>query len=207
MTRYAALFIVVLLAGCASATNSPATLAGGPQAAFAPMGSIVEAQSRSVAPESCGRKVHFTAHPDGGSFQVPHCAGWSGTIQYPTQPLKSIWNVMSSETNNFGAPPPPNGTAIFYMRMQLLHPAGALFHNEGVDNTIMSPKLTSAHTYTLNGYNFVYNNQCPSSRCTWTLNIGSPQPGSHSITFPSPLNGTEADQGSDVPLIWQFVQN
>ena len=81
------------------------------------------------------------------------------------------------------------------MQMQLNHPPVAIFHNEGVEDTVASPNFTSDHTYTLNVYRFFYNDQCPSTQCTWTMNIGSPQPGSHSITFVSPLNGANVVSG------------
>jgi hypothetical protein len=208
MTRYAAFFATALLAGCAGSAGSPPPLAPvEAQSVTAPIGAIVSAQPKSVSPASCGARVRISAPPRGGAFQVPHCGGWSGTITYPSQALRSIWRVASSLTNRFGAPSPPSGTAVFYMEMQLLHPVGAAFHSEGVDDTVTSPGLTSSHTYTLNVYHFYYNSQCPSSQCTWTMNIGSPQPGTHSITFASPLNGAAVLSGSDFAPVWQFVQN
>jgi hypothetical protein len=162
----------------------------------------------ATLPEACGRAVRVSAPPRGGAFQVPHCAGWSGTITYPSQVLRSIWSVTSSVTNDFGVPTPPSGVAIFYMQMHLIHPGAARFHSDGVDDMVTSPKFTSDHTYTLNVYHFYENDQCPSSQCTWTMNIGSPQPGSHSIVFASPLNGATAVSGG-IPAapIWQFVQD
>jgi hypothetical protein len=95
---------------------------------------------------------------------------------------------------------------MFYMQMQLQHPGVTDFH-DGTTDAVTSSKFTSDHAYTLNVYNFRYNVQCPSTQCTWTMNIGSPQPGSHSITFPSPLNGATILGGSDGAIVWQFVQN
>jgi hypothetical protein len=207
MTRYAAFFATALLAGCAASAGSQSALAPiAPQSITAPIAGV-QTQSRSASHASCGRRVHLLAHPRGGSFQVPHCGGWSGTIAYPTAPSRSIWSVTSSVTDAFRAPPPPSGTAIFYMQMQLNHPPVAIFHNEGVEDTVASPNFTSDHTYTLNVYRFFYNDQCPSTQCTWTMNIGSPQPGSHSITFVSPLNGANVVSGSTGAPVWQFVQN
>ena len=93
------------------------------------------------------------------------------------------------------------------MQMQLLHPTVATFHNDGVNGTVTTPEFTSEHTYTLNVYRFLYNEQCPSSQCVWTTNLSSPQQGTHSITFNSPLNGATILGGSDGAIIWQFVQN
>ena len=208
MTRYAAFFATVLLAGCAASAGSQSALAPTePQSVTAPIGAIVSSQSKSVSPALCGRRVHLTAHPQGGSFQAPHCGGLSGTIAYPTTPGRSLWSVTGSVTDSFGAPAPPSGTAMYYMQMQLQHRLGALFHNDGVNDTVTSPKLTSGYTYTLNVYNLRYNDQCPSTQCVWTMDIGSPQPGSHSITFASPLNGATILGGSDGAIVWQFVQN
>jgi hypothetical protein len=115
--------------------------------------------------------------------------------------------VTSSVKNAFGAPSPPSGTAVFYMRMQLLHPGDTAFHDEVVNDTVTSPILSPDHTYTLNVYHFFYNEQCPSSQCTWTMNVGSPTPGSRSLTFAAPLSGATVLSGSDFALVWQFVQN
>ena len=209
MKRYSILFAATLFAGCAGSASSPSMIAPtGAQSVTAPIGSLVQAQSRSASPESCGQRVHFVAHPRGGSFQVPHCGGWSGTIAFPTARIRSVWSVQSSVTNDFGAPSPPSGSPIFYMQTALHHPVGTGFHDDGVDDTVTGPGLSAGHTYTLNVYNFLYNDQCPSTQCVWTMNIGSPQPGSHSITFTSPLNGAVVvSAGTPGAPVWQFVQN
>ena len=87
MTRYAGFFATALLAGCAASAGSPSALAPiAPQSVTAPIGVIVPAQSHSVSPAACGRRVHFTTRPQGGAFQVPHCSGWSGDRQLPRRP-------------------------------------------------------------------------------------------------------------------------
>ena len=209
MNRYSIL-AATLLVGCAGSAISPSMIApSDAQSGTAPIGTLAWTQSRSASPQSCGRRVHLTVRQRGGAFQVPHCGGWSGTINYPSTPIRSIWGVTSSLINNYGVPSPPSGTAIFYMEMDLFHPGGTDFRDDGTTDTVSSSKFTSAHTYTLNVYNFQYNSQCPSAQCTWTMNIGSPQPGSHSITFGSPLNGATIVSGGGPPTapVWQFVQN
>jgi hypothetical protein len=117
--------------------------------------------------------------------------------------------VTSSVINNFGAPPPPSGTALFYMANLPLAEDPPAFCNCGVTDTISSAQLSSSHTYSLYVYNFASDNQgcaslskgvCP----PWVANIGSPAANTHSITFPSPLNGASL---YGLAIVWQFVQN
>ena len=103
MTRYAAFFATALLAGCAASAGSQSALAPiAPQSITAPI--AVQTQSRSASHASCGRRVHLLAHPRGGSFQVPHCGGWSGTIAYPTAPSRSIWSVDQQRNRRLQSP-------------------------------------------------------------------------------------------------------
>jgi hypothetical protein len=72
--------------------------------------------------------------------------------------------------------------------------------------TVTSGVLTAGHSYTLMVYNFLYDDQCSDSPCPpWIANIGSPEPGKHSITFSSPLNGASV-YPPFIP-VWQFIQN
>jgi hypothetical protein len=160
-----------------------------------------------AVPETCNKSVRLKFKPRGGSFALPRCGGWTGTMMYPPVIRRTIWGITTSTTNDFGAPGPPSGIAIFYMQMYLRHPGGATFPNGNVTDTVANPMLTPGHTYTLNVYRFLYNNQCPSSQCTWSMNIGSPQPGTHSITFVSPLNGASIGGGPNLAPVWQFVLN
>jgi hypothetical protein len=209
MTRFIALFAAVVLGGCAGSAGSQFPVAPtGAQSVVPAVQSLVEAQSRDASPATCDTSVHVLFHKGNSAFHLPRCAGWKGLIRYPGGGKISRWVVTSSVTNNFGVSAPPSGTAIFYMQMYLRYPRAPWpFANAGVSDTVTSSAFTSDHTYTLNVYKFIYNNQCPSSQCTWTLNIGTPQPGSHSITFSSPLNGALVDSGPGLGPVWQFVQN
>jgi hypothetical protein len=193
--------VALMLPACTGSGTSTPTL---PVEQIA--GDAASVVVKAASPDACGRRVHFVARPRGGSFQVPHCGGWSGTINFPSTPIRSVWDAVSSVTNNFGAPPPPSGTPLFYMQMQLHHPGGAAFHNDGTNDTVTSSQFSPQHTYALNVYYFAYNDQCPSTQCTWSLDIGAPQPGSHSITFNSPLNGASIFGGSDGAIVWQFTE-
>lgn len=207
MTRYAVLLAAALLAGCAGSIRSQAPIAPTAQSVVPPIQAVAHVQSRNVSPATCNRSVGLEFKPQGGAFHVPPCGGWTGTINYPAVGVRSRWSVTSSVTNNFGVPAPPSGTAIFYMDMFMSHPGAIEIPNGGVRDTVTSSAFTADHTYTLNVYNFAYNDQCPSSQCTWTMNIGSPQSGSHSITFVSPLNGATVIAGTAAGPVWQFVQN
>ena len=210
MVRLSVLFTAAFLAaGCiGAATSMPAPL----PVPGRPEGTAVAIASgslsvRPASPMACDKGVRVLIHGGEHGFRVPPCAGWKGQIRYSSIRGVSHWTMTSSVTNNFGVPAPPSGEAIFYMQMWLRNPPDWEFNNDGVTDTVTSPLLTSDHTYTLNVYNFVYNDQCPSSQCTWTMNIGSPQPGSHSITFSSPLNGATVFRGTLNTPVWQFVQN
>jgi len=203
--RYPVLFAAALLAGCASSTGSSSALAPtGSQSVIPPIQTLTQVQSRA-SPATCDKAVKMLFRKSASAFRVPPCAGWKGQIRYPTFPKPTWWTITSSVTDNFGAPTPPSGTAIFYMLMAIRKPVGWAFPSGDVTDTITGSELTSSHSYSLNVYNLVYNDQCPLSQCTWTLNIGSPQPGSHTIKFSSPLNG--ATITGDAAAVWQFVQN
>ncbi len=178
----------------------------------APQSGTVASEGSSLGihpafPLTCDKGVRVLIHAGDHAFRMPRCAGWKGQIRYSSARGVSHWTMTTSVTNDFGVRAPPSGEAIFYMQMYLHNPSDWEGNNSGVTDTVMSVAFTSEHTYTLNVYNFFYNDQCPSSQCTWTMNIGSPQPGSHSITFSSPLNGSTVFSGSVFAPVWQFVEN
>jgi hypothetical protein len=201
MVRMSVPVVAAFLTGCAAAASAPPPMT--PWQGAAQTDSM---KSMPLSPDTCDRGVHVRFLKKGGAFRVPPCAGWKGIINYPGIRVTSSWLVTSSVTNNFGAPPPPQGTAIFYMETALKRPGDLNFPNGVLTNTVTSSALTSSQTYTLMVYGFFDDNQCRSTPCPpWVLDIGSPQPGSHSITFSSPLN--EAVVLSNAPLVWQFIQN
>jgi hypothetical protein len=109
------------------------------------------AGSRRAIEELCGRGRLVHIQPQGGSFQMPRCNGWSGTIAYPsTFGPKFRLIITTSTKNSFGEPAPPSGTAIFYIHVQPHDRLGGpAFHNSGVTDTVTSPRLTSDHTLEL----------------------------------------------------------
>jgi hypothetical protein len=117
---------------------------------------VVQPQPRLVSPDTCDTAVHVTIKKVGGSFRVPPCSRWSGTINYPPTSNQRPYflSVTSSVTNNFGAPPPPSGTAIFYLQTKNVTAGRSPVFDGGAMDTIASPQLTSAHSYTLIVYNF-----------------------------------------------------
>jgi len=141
---------------------------------------------------------------------MPPCAGWSGHIGYPYVGIRSRWLVTTSITDNFDAPTPPSGTAIFYMLTQLQVPKGELgLEGSGASVTVAAPTLTADHTYTLIVYNLVFYSQCKSDPCPpLVVNLGSPQQGHHTLTFPSPFNDSVVPS-STPPFapVWQFIRN
>jgi hypothetical protein len=155
-----------------------------------------------VTPDACNRFVKVKIHPVGGAFAVPPCSGWSGTIDYPPAPRRYLLNVTSSVRDSFGAPDPPSGTAIFYLRMvNQTHGGGPGFADTGVMDTVTSPMITSGNSYSLIVYNLCYAGSCSPHE----ENLGSPPPSSNSITFLSPFNG--AQFAADASPVWQFIQN
>jgi len=202
MNRYAILAVVVALAGCAGSAAAPTMTTTVP-------GTID--LSRAFGPNVCDTPMHVDIAPIGGSFKVPTCEGWNGTIHYPrpSSPFHYDWGVRSSVTNNFGVPAPPSGSAIFYMLIINKGMHTPAFTNGGVMDTISNPKLSSSHFYSLMVYNFESDNQCrrpPPSGCPpWFANIGRPAPGKQSITFQSPLNGAVFNF-SKAP-VWQVIEN
>jgi len=206
---FLAIAVLLGLAGCAGAltTTSPATPPSfGESARVAQAPALRDASER---PATCGVGVGSRIRKQGGAFHVPPCDGWKGLIRYPGATASTSMFTTSSTTNSFGAPAPPSGTAIFYLQTYLRHWRNSLrFGNLGVTDTVTSPALTSNHSYTLIVYRFLYDNQCNSESCPpWVMSLGSPRPGSHSITFVSPLNGAVLGPGSEAGPIWQFVQN
>jgi hypothetical protein len=200
---------LLTIVGCAGGAD-------GSSLAAVPIGAPLEALQAAVtgpAYDVCNKGTRVTIVAKGGQFKVPKCAGWSGTIGYPRNDGWYRWSITSSTRNAFGVPSPPSGTPIFYM--QTIDKSRHLkstpsFRNDAATATITSRALTSSHTYTLIVYNFIVDAQCPeplpSGVCPpWVGNIGSPAPGSNSITFVSPLNG--AFFGDFGPPVWQFVQN
>ncbi len=79
-------------------------------------------------------------------------------------------------------------------------------YGTGAMVSVTSLSLTATHTYTLMVYNLFTNSQCDTGFCPpWVMNIGSPQPGRHTITFTSPLNDSSVEP-QNWP-VWQFIQN
>jgi hypothetical protein len=201
MPRYTALLAATLLAGCAGSsapTQIPASSQTGAQAL-----------SRTAQFDACDTAAHAMIRAGGGQFALPACAGWKGKIVYPpTTGTTYRWLATSSTTNSFGAPPPPSGTAIFYMQTArtVNHGSGATFQNTGATDTVTSTAFRPSATYTLIVYGLYTDDQCPSappSCCPpWTQNVGAAS-GNHSITFGSPLNGAVVNGDT----VWQFVQN
>jgi hypothetical protein len=203
------------LAGCAGSSAGQGAAGAVPlssqQVEFSAGQQLAQTFAQAKSPDKCNKTVHVHIKGNGGSFTVPLCSGWSGTITYPAPAAPRLHYpqlLTSSVTNNFGVPAPPSGTAVFYME-EKPQQHGVQFSNPspGVTNTITSPSLSSNHTYTLLVYYFASDPQCsnPSQGCPpWVANIGSPAPSTHSITFTSPLNGALL---STYPVVWQFVQN
>ncbi len=192
MTRVliASAVLALALAGCAASPGA-SPLAQVPTHTIA---SLLP-PSRSLGPDSCDKSKTVLIRSKGGTFTIPACAGWSGTFGYP--PVSSgpfHFELNSSVTNNFGAPPPPSGTAIFYLQMACLGQIAPVFRNTGVTDTITSQKLIPSRSYSL----YVYTLEYPYGGL-----IGSPAPNSDSITFVSPLNGNFFSSA----IVWQFVQN
>jgi hypothetical protein len=180
-----------------------------------PGGSLAERNLQSggaAQPATCDAGIQLRIRKGGGTFGIPRCAGWKGVINYPpTLDNKYFtFGVTSSSTNDFGAPAPPSGTVLFYVQTADVGPRGREvgFKNTGVTNTVTSPAFVASHSYTLNVYNFLLDDQCPQVPCpVWTARIGSPTPGSHSITFSSPLNGASFGGAGYNPPVWQFVED
>jgi hypothetical protein len=205
-----ALLGVLAVTGCAgtAASQVGSVPAGAPSAVGVREDALSLLGPAPDKRQGCGVTKRYVIKSGGGAFPVPACSGWSGTIAYPNGNHRYIFGVTGSVTNNFGAPPPPSGTAIFYMQTKKVQPRyDPSFGDTGVTDTVTSPQLTSDHTYTLIVYGFILDSQCPTeppSGCPpWVTNIGSPAPGSNSITFVSPLNSALLYG----PLVWQFVQN
>jgi hypothetical protein len=204
--------VIVVLAGCAAGANSSSAARtfdaqGGAEATQLTVGA--DAGNEHAQPTACDVEVHVQVSKHGGAFRVPPCDGWKGLIRYPATAPTQHWRITSSTTNTFGVPAPPSGTAIFYLRAYTVHPRNIVrFANSDVLDTITSPGLTSSHSYTLIVYRFLCDSQCNCGSCPpWEMSLGSPQPGSHSITFVSPLNGALVGYGSEAGPVWQFIQN
>ena len=199
MSRFATFFVPVVLAGCGGMTATPPSVAP-----------ATYERQRAVEPSVCDKAEHVEIKPVGGSFKVPACSAWGGTITYPRLLTFSHfdWHVRSSVTNDFGAPAPPSGTAVFYMQTSNIGLRTPEFENTGAIDVVSNPELLPKHFYSLVVYNFERDNQCrrpPPSGCPpWFVNIGHPSPGTHRLTFSSPLNGAAFNPSKDV--VWQFIQ-
>jgi hypothetical protein len=151
-----------------------------------------------VKPDTCDKPKVVLIKKVGGTFKIPTCSGWSGTFGYPPQ-APVHWSgfrfqLTSSVNNNFGAPPPPSGTAIFYLQMEAERSNNyPYFKDTGVTNMILSSQLNPSSSYSLYVYGF--------GGGLWSGIIGSPSPSADSITFVSPLNGNWFTQS----IVWQFV--
>jgi hypothetical protein len=207
MMRLIPCIAFLAIVGCAGG-------AGGSSLAAVPIGAPLEALQAAANGDgfaACDKGTRVTIVAKGGEFKIPKCAGWSGAIGYPRNHGWYRWSITSSTTNTFGVPAPPSGVDIFYIQTidKSRHGKSApSFFNGSTTATVTSAALVSAHTYTLVVYRFVVDAQCPepppSGPCPpWVADIGSPAPGSNSITFDSPLNGALFVQ----PVVWQFVQN
>jgi hypothetical protein len=217
MLRLSLSLVAALFVGCASVANSPVAIPAGPSNSVgttgltaAPVGALEPRGLVPVSPAACDHGKPVLFHPAGGVFRMPPCAGWSGHIGYPYVGIRSHWVVTTSLTDNFGAPTPPSGTAIFYMLTLLKVPEDTLgMEGTGANVTVSAPTLTADHTYTLIVYNLLFYSQCQSDPCPpLVVNLGSPQQGHHSLTFPSPFNDSVVDN-SPPPFapVWQFIRN
>jgi len=203
MNRYFALLCSVLFGGCANGASLPSgtPLSNGP----------VERQSIAshfVSPELCNENHRSVVKRHTTVWKIPNCAGWSGQITYAAfqhlfKPSTCRFLTQSSVTNNFGVPPPPTGTAVFYATVeQDCRDNFGAFGNAAPPSTITGPGITYPHTYTIYLYDFLEDTACSGDPCAF--NIGSPQQGSNTINYPSVTPGLVF--GGD-PVIWQFVQN
>jgi hypothetical protein len=210
--RYAALFATALIAGCAGSTGSQSSLTPtAAQSVVLPIQNIVRAQSH-VVPETCDAAKVVKLEHDGGTFKMPPCSGWTGTISYPelSEPGAHFkLKVTSSVTNNFGAPNPPSGTATLYLQTANDTRGGVPSFGPGPSAvTLTSPELTSRHTYTVIVYNFLECQSPNGGSCPpWVDNVGSPAPGSHSLTFTSAFDEAVFNGGGFSPPVWQFIQD
>jgi hypothetical protein len=197
-------FAILATAGCSTSTGTPTAYVRG-SVAHAIV--LADRLSRIGSPDICNKGRRYILRHNGGTFYAS-CAGWKATVNYPppASAHRFYLEVKSSVTNNYGAPPPPKGTALYYIKTADVTPQfGLTFDSTGITNAISSQQLSSSYTYTLYVYNFEFDNQCSSSPCPpWVADLGSPQGGTHSITFPSPLNGASF---GNAPVVWQFVQN
>jgi len=181
---------------------------------FAQFGSSLVSSAHELrVPGGCDRPMRRAIDKSGGAFAIPPCSGWVATIDYPPtgNGLDYHVGVTSSVTNNFGAPPPSSGTPILYIQMvDRARNSEPNFQMTGAQDTVTSPQLLASHWYTLTVYGLANTDQCVNTPCApWTMNIGSPNPSTHSITFSSPLNGALFAGGAigGTPIVWQFVQN
>jgi hypothetical protein len=209
--------VAALLVGCTGGANTPGAIPARESSAVgvtnltaSSFGAPEPWGLMGVSPAACDHGKPVLFHPAGGVFRMPPCAGWSGHIGYPYVGIRSHWVVTTSLTDNFGAPAPPSGTAIFYMATQLRVPKGELgMEGSGANVTVAAPTLTADHTYTLIVYNLVFYSQCKSDPCPpLVVNLGSPQQGHHSLTFASPFNDSVVPS-STPPFtpVWQFIRN
>ncbi len=164
--------------------------------------------SRTIGPDTCNRGKVELFEKNGGSFPMPACGSWQGVINYPTPMAPFHAMIRVSTTKNYGVPPPPSGTAIFYIEMvnRAVHSAPAFGGPTNVQDTITSQAFDPSHTYTLIVYNLFYNSQCGSdpSCPPWIEDLGSPSPSGHSLTFDSPFWDSA---WSTYPMVWQFVED
>lgn len=164
--------------------------------------------SRPMIPDACNKGMTELFRASGGSFPMPTCGSWQGVINYPPPSAPFHATVRVSTTKNYGVPPPPSGTAIFYMEMvsKSRHTMPVFDGPTNVQDMITSQTFDPSHSYTLIVYNLAYNDQCGSNpSCPpWVEDLGSPAPSSHSLTFASPFYDTD---WSVYPMVWQFVQN
>jgi hypothetical protein len=217
MLRLSLSLVALLLVGCAGAVNTPGAIPARQSGsvdladqAASPVGALEPRQLMAVSPAACDHGKQVLFHAAGGVFRMPPCAGWSGHVGYPYVGIRSHWLVTTSLTDNFGAPTPPSGTAIFYMSAQLKVPkAELILEGNGASVTVAAPMLTADHTYTLIVYNMLSYSKCQSNPCPpLVVNLGSPQKGHHSLTFPSPFNDSAvASSGPQFSPVWQFIRN
>ena len=193
-TRYLMVSIAALtLGGCTGST-------GNVTSSQIPMRSIASLlpPTQVVKPDTCDKPKVVLIKKVGGTFKIPTCAGWSGTCGYPPQQGAHTssfhFQLTSSVTDTFGAPPPPYGTPIFYLQMAYERsPVPPIFQNTGVTDTIASSQLSPSTSYSLYVYEFIGG--------PWWGDIGAPSPSTDDITFTSPLNGGEFS----APIVWEFV--
>jgi hypothetical protein len=214
---FSAAVVLAFASGCGAAVSPPA---------ISSSHSEVQGVSRATVPDAC-QATSAPLNSSGGTLPFPACGRWSGTLAYPP-PIPCFRHckpnapivLQASETNLFGAPSPPPGEKVL-LSLRFRRKALTEFNcGYNVENSVTDPSLSPSRTYSLYVYNI--NGPCPPSNAPtrlpgpipptkaqpdWAVYLGSPNRGTHTLTFYSPFNGSVCCEGWNDPAIWQFVQN